>query len=96
MALATSITESLCRTKAFVIIATHFQQLTSVGYIYRNVANYHFDVIYKEKMEDSESTKRLQAQTILDRLKEQNTIVYSLSITKKMHDNLCRSTFFSH
>lgn len=83
LALATSITESLCRSEVFVIIATHFQQLTSVGYIYRNVANYHFDVIYNEKNEDNESTnnlQRLQPQTILDRIKEQNTIVYSYTL----------------
>jgi len=57
----------LCRSQAFVIIATHFQQLTSVGYIYRNVANYHFDVIYNDKIEDNE-------------LIEQNTIIYSYTL----------------
>lgn len=80
LALATSITETLCRSEALVIIATHFQQLTSVGYIYRNVANYHFDVIYNEKIEDGESIKRFHPQTILDRIKEQNTIVYSYTL----------------
>jgi len=83
LALATSITETLCRSEAFVILATHFQQLTSVGYIYRNVANYHFDVIYNDKIEDNESTNRLQRshpQTILNQLKEQNTIIYSYTL----------------
>jgi DNA mismatch repair ATPase MutS len=83
LALATSLTETLCRSQAFVIIATHFQQLTSVGYIYRNVANYHFDVIYNDKIEDNESTNRLQrfhSQTIVNQLKEQNTIMYSYTL----------------
>ena len=50
LSLATSLTETLCRSQAFVIIATHFQQLTSVGYLFRNVANYHFDVVYTDHM----------------------------------------------
>ncbi|CAF1168591.1 unnamed protein product [Adineta ricciae] len=81
-ALATSLTETLCQTKAFVIISTHFQQLTSIGYIYRNVANYHFDVIYNDKLSsdaESDSTshsRRFHPQSVIDQLKEQNTIVY--------------------
>ncbi|CAF0970194.1 unnamed protein product [Adineta steineri] len=95
LALATSITETLCRSQAFVIISTHFQQLTSVGYVYRNVANYHFDVIYNEKLTsdvESDSTNRLRRfhpQTVLDQLKEQNTIIYSYilrpGICKDLH-----------
>jgi DNA mismatch repair ATPase MutS len=76
LALATSITETLCRSKAFVILATHFQQLTSVGYIYRNVANYHFNVIYNDKIDINDSTNR----TKFDQLKEQNTIIYSYTL----------------
>ncbi|CAF4481098.1 unnamed protein product, partial [Rotaria sp. Silwood2] len=86
LALATSITETLCRSEAFSIIATHLQHLTSVGYIYRNLANYHFDVIYNDKIgsdTDSDSIHRLRRfhpQTILDQLKEQNTIIYSYTL----------------
>ncbi|CAF3793740.1 unnamed protein product [Rotaria sordida] len=86
LALATSITETLCRSQAFVIIATHLQQLTSVGYIYRNLANYHFNVIYNDKIgsdTDSDSINRLRRfhpQTILNQLKEQNTIIYSYTL----------------
>ena len=92
LALATSITEHLCRTEAFVIFATHFQQLTSVGYIYRNVANYHFDVIYKEKSDESQTIKRLQSHSILDQVKQQITIVYSYThrpgIWKDLHGGI--------
>lgn len=79
LALATSITEHLCRSNAFVILATHFQQLASVGYIYRNVGNYHFDVIYNENPTNNR-LQRLHSSTILDQLKEQNSIVYSYTL----------------
>ncbi|UJR15112.1 hypothetical protein I4U23_002078 [Adineta vaga] len=94
LALATSLTETLCRTQAFVVISTHFQQLTSIGYIYRNVANYHFDVIYNEKLisdTESDSTHRLRRfhpQNIIDQLKEQNTIIYSYTLRPGICKNL--------
>ncbi|CAF4889609.1 unnamed protein product [Rotaria sp. Silwood1] len=95
LALATSITETLCRSESFVILATHLQQLTSIGYIYRNLANYHFDIIYNDKIHsdiDNDSINRLhhfQSQTIFDQIKEQNTIIYSYilrpGICKDLH-----------
>ncbi|CAF2864781.1 unnamed protein product, partial [Rotaria sp. Silwood2] len=104
LALATSITETLCRSEAFSIIATHLQHLTSVGYIYRNLANYHFDVIYNDKIgsdTDSDSIHRLRRfhpQTILDQLKEQNTIIYSYTlrpgICKDLHYGNKKQIFF--
>lgn len=50
--MATSLTEHFCRSRAFTIIASHFQQLTSIGYVYRNVVNYHFDVSYSSEEEN--------------------------------------------
>lgn len=47
-----SLTETFCQSQSFVIIATHFRQLTSIGYQYRNVANYHFDVTYTDETLD--------------------------------------------
>lgn len=79
LALATSITEYLCRSNAFVILATHFQQLTSIGYIYRNVGNYHFDVIYNDN-QTNDRLQHLHSSTIFDRLKEQNSIAYSYTL----------------
>ncbi|CAF1578099.1 unnamed protein product [Rotaria magnacalcarata] len=87
LALATSITETLCRSQAFSIIATHLQQLTSVGYIHRNLANYHFDVIYNDKISsdvDSDLAHRSRhfhpPQAMLNRLQEQNNIIYSYTL----------------
>ena len=86
LALATSLTETFCRSHAFVVIATHFQQLTSVGYLYRNVANYHFDVIYSDQIPsetESEPISRPRhhpASHRLEQLNEENTIVYSYTL----------------
>ena len=82
MALATSLTERFCNSKAFTIIATHFQQLTSIGYFYRNVANYHFDVTHSERSVTDHQTNstRHRAQTILERLNEDSTIGYPYTL----------------
>ena len=50
LALAMSLSETFCQSQSFVIIATHFRQLTSIGYQHRNIANYHFDVKYGDQI----------------------------------------------
>jgi DNA mismatch repair ATPase MutS len=86
LALATSLTETFCRTRAFVIIATHFQQLTSVGYVYRNVSNHHFDVIYTDKILESDQNdtnvrQRFESRmNLLESSNENNTIIYSYTL----------------
>jgi hypothetical protein len=70
--------------------------------MYRNVANYHFDVIYNDKIVsdvDSESTNRLrrfQPQTMIDQLREQNTIVYSYTLRPGICKDLHYGKIFNY
>lgn len=98
LALATSLTETFCRSHAFVVIATHFQQLTSVGYLHRNVANYHFDVIYSDKIPigtESDSVgrpSRHPTSNRLEQLNDDNTIVYSYTL----RPGICRDLHYGN
>lgn len=80
LALATSIAETLCRSQAFSIIATHLQQLTSIGYVYRNVANYHFDVVYNDKVLSDIDSDSTNPPRTFNRLNEENNIIYSYTL----------------
>ncbi|CAF0903734.1 unnamed protein product [Didymodactylos carnosus] len=83
LALATSIIEYLAKTsQAFVIFATHFQQLTSISHAYKNISNYHFDVVYNETNEHDSSTVRFHRKqtNLVEKLREQNAIIYDYQL----------------